>query len=220
MIVEEAYLEMYPDKVLGEYDFSLMYSRKFNDYNANVKRRGRQIEFNLSEKWRRINDDVKRGLLHHLFNKIFKTSVATQNMELYEIFLKKVHIAVPKVKSDDQLSLSFERVNEEYFNGTMEKPNLVWGKNSFRKLGSYEYGSDTIVVSSIFKDSRKELLDYIMYHEMLHKKHKFYSKNGRSFHHTGEFRRQERRFANHLEIENEISRFVRRYKKDKLFGIF
>ena len=45
----------------------------------------------------------------------------------------------------------------------MQTPNLVWGKNSFRKLGSYEYGSDTITISKIFLESDKSLLDYVMY---------------------------------------------------------
>ncbi len=221
MIVEKAYLEMYPDAKLGEYDFSLKYSGKFNDYNANVKRLGNRVEFNLSKKFKKINDDVKIGLIQALLNKIFKTKVHTQNIELYEIFLKKIHIAVPKVKTDPVLEESFNRVNENYFNGLIEQPNLQWGLDSVRKLGSYEYGSDTITVSKIFMNSEVELLDFIMYHEMLHKKHKFYTKNGRSYHHTKEFNRQEKEFDNQEEIEKKINRFTRQYRRKKRFlGFF
>ncbi|MCK5282039.1 MAG: hypothetical protein KAK00_01390 [Nanoarchaeota archaeon] len=217
MIVEKAYLELYPDAKLGEYDFSLNYSRKFNDYNANVKRKGNKIEFNLSRKWEKINDDVRIGLIQILLNKIFKTIVSTPNIELYEIFLKKVHIAIPKVKNDPILESSFDRVNEKYFCGLIEKTNLMWGMDSIRKLGSYEYGSDTITVSKIFLNSRRELLDYIMYHEMLHKKHKFYTKNGRSYHHTGEFNRQEKLFENQKQIERDISVLVRQNRRKRGF---
>lgn len=213
MIVEKAYLDMYPDAKLREYDFSLKYSGKFNDYNANVKRTGKRIEFNLSNKWKPINDDVKVGLIQGLFNKIFKTKINTQNIELYEIFLKKIHIAVPKVETDAVLEESFDRVNEKYFNGLIEKPNLKWGKESIRKLGSYEYGSDTITISRIFANADLKLLDYIMYHEMLHKLHKFYTKNGKSYHHHTEFHKQEKQFENQKQIEIQLNKLVRHCRK-------
>jgi hypothetical protein len=218
MIVEKAYLELYPDARLGKHNFSLNYSGKFNDYNANVRRRGNNIEFNFSKKWIEINDDVKIGLIQILMNKIFKTKVLTQNIELYEIFIKKVHIAVPKTKTDPKLEESFDRVNEKYFLGLIEKTNLKWGTDSKSKLGCYEYGSDTITLSSIFKDAPQEFVDYIMYHEMLHKKHKFYTKNGKSYHHTGQFSKDERKFDNQKEIEKRINWFVR--KKKAFLGFF
>jgi hypothetical protein len=115
MIVDRAYLEMYPEAKLGNYRFSLKYSGKFNRYNANVKKIGKHLEFNLSKEWENIDDDVKLGLLQSLMNKIFSTKINTQNIELYEIFLKKVHIAVPKIDSDPILEEAFNRVNDKYF---------------------------------------------------------------------------------------------------------
>ncbi|MBD3164338.1 hypothetical protein GF323_03995 [Candidatus Woesearchaeota archaeon] len=207
MLAEKAYLEMYPESRLGKYEFSLKYSGRFNAYNANVRRKGRKIEFCLSSKWKQINQDVKIGLLQGLFNKIFRTNINTANIELYEIFIKKIHIATPKVSSDPVLERSFDRINEQYFNGLIEKPNLKWGRESTTKLGSYEYGSDTITISSIFKPN-EEFLDYIMHHEMLHKKHKFHTKNGKSYHHTREFNCQEGKFRNRNEIEGKLNSFL------------
>lgn len=218
MIVEKAYLELYPDRELGEYNFSVKYSGKFNDYNANVRRKGNYIEVNLSDKWRYINDDVKVGLVQVLLNKIFKTRKHTSNIDLYEIFLKKIHIAVPKTKCNPMLLESFDRVNDKYFNGFIEKPNLVWGRDSIRKLGSYEYGSDTVMISNIFMNSDIELLDCVMYHELLHKKHKFYTKNGKSYHHTPEFNKQEKLFNNQKEVEKRIDAFIRQHRKKKRFS--
>lgn len=87
-------------------------------------------------------------------------------------------------------------------------PNLEWGNESFSKLGSYEYGGDLITISKVLEDAPLEILDYIMYHEMLHKKYKFNHKNGRSFHHTAEFKRKEKEYEV-KEIEEELSRFLR-----------
>ena len=62
------------------------------------------------------------------------------NMELYNLFLKNVHVAIPKTKSDPLLEESFNRANDAYFNGMMDIPNLEWGNDSTSKLGSYHYG--------------------------------------------------------------------------------
>src|SRR3989338_11086525 len=124
MLAEKAYLELYPDKRLGEFDFSLKYTSKFNKYNANVRRRGSRIIFSLSRDWQNIDDEIKLGVVQLLMNKLFKTKNHTSSIGLYEIFLKKIHKAVPKTKSDPVLAASFNRVNEKYCYGLIEQPNL------------------------------------------------------------------------------------------------
>jgi len=214
-LVEEAFKELYPDKTLS-YETELNYHDRFNPYNANIKMRGNFLQFNLSKRWKEVSKDIQIGLIQDLFVRLFKDKKTTMDMELYHIFLKKVHLAVPKTKSDPILEESFNRVNEKYFYETMEKPNLVWGSDSKRKLGSYEFGSDTIMISTIFKISRPELLDYIMYHELLHKKLKFTQKNGRSMHHTNEFKQLEMKFENYHQIQNDIKQHIRKTRKSLL----
>ena len=112
-------------------------------------------------------------------------------------------------------------MNERYFLGTVQIPNLAFGQRSFKKLGSYTYGSDTITMSTIFKDideKDQELLDYVMFHEMLHKVHKFRSKNGRSFHHTPIFKHAEQQFDNYQGMESRLSSFVRKKRVKNFFG--
>ena len=135
----------------------------------------------------------------------------------YRFYSQKVHIAIPKTKCDPMLLESFDKVNEKYFSGFIELSNLKWGRDSIRKLGSYEYGSDTITISKIFMNADKELLDCVMYHEMLHKKHKFHTKNGRSYHHTTEFSKQEKLFQNQKEIEKRINAFIRQHRRKRSF---
>ena len=127
--------------------------------------------------------------------------------------MKNVHIAIPKTKTDEILEASFERINDAYFSGMLDKPNLQWGNASTSKLGCYEYGSDTITISTIFKKNEsKELLDYVMYHEMLHKKFKFQSRNGRNLHHSSEFKKMEAKFESRELMEKEISRVARKHR--------
>ena len=210
-IAEEAFHELYPKKELN-YSISVKYSRKFKPYNANVRKYGSSFIFNLSRNWKKISKEIQIGLIQELAVKILHDKKKTMNMELYSLFMKNVHIAIPKIKTDSILEASFNRDNDKFFNGMLDKPNLQWGSSSTSKLGSYEYGSDTITISTIFKENPHELLDYVMYHEMLHKKFKFENKNGRTLHHSPEFKRIEAKFPNRDLIEKGISRLAGKHR--------
>jgi predicted metal-dependent hydrolase len=211
----QAYTLLFPERV-PSHDFSIKYSRKFSDYNANVRFTRERMEFHMSRKWKEVSHEIQIGLLQSLMLKVTREKRASMNIDLYNIFLKKVHMAAPKTLQEPSLLQSFHRVNNRYFDGAIDPPNLVYGTDSTRKLGSYQYGSDTISLSNILRD-RAELIDYVMYHELLHKKLKFSVKNGRSRHHTAEFRRQEQQFDNADELERELSRLIRGKKLFRWF---
>ena len=210
-IAELAYVELYPGKGI-DYKIAVRYSRQFKPYNANVRRYGNNLTFHLSRDWKKISSEIQIGLIQELLTKILKDKKKTMNMELYSLFMKNVHLAVPKTKTDPALEASFNRNNDNFFNGMMDIVNLQWGSSSTSKLGSYEYGSDTITISTIFKENPHELLDYVMYHEMLHKKFKFENKNGRTLHHSPEFKRMEAKFPNRDIMDKEISRLAGKHR--------
>lgn len=218
-LAEQSFKQLFPEKEIT-HELSIKYNNKFKPYNANVRYTNKRIQFNLSKKWRTISLEIRMGLLQSLMLKIFKEKKETVNIEFYNSFMRNIHIAIPKLKTDVFLEESFNRVNEKYFYGLIERPNLTWGNFTTSKLGSYEYGSDTITISRIFKNAELRLLDYVMYHEMLHKKHKFYSKNGRSYHHTSEFRKKEKEFENSKEIDKEINMLAGRKRIKKKAGFF
>lgn len=215
-LVEKAFKELFPGRVLDK-SCSIVYSGKFKSFNANVRHSSYRLDFNLSSDWKSVSDDIKIGLIQSLLVKVYKSSKSTSNIDLYNSFIRNLSRFVPKVHSDPILDDSFSRVNEKYFYSLLDKPNLKWGKFSTYKLGSYDYHSDTIIISSLFKMIRNEILDYIMYHELLHKKHKYYSKNGRSFHHTSKFRSDERKYENYSLVEKELSSICRRARLKKFF---
>ncbi len=220
-MIQEAFKGLYPEKEI-DFDYSIKYSRRFKGYNANVKiaRWKKKLDFHLSRQWKEVSRDIRMGLIQELMVKTFSKKsrkAKTLNMEFYNNFMKNVHLAVPKTKKHPVLNESFERINEQFFNGMIEIPNLEFGSASVSKLGSYEYGTDTISISKILS-GRQELLDYVMYHEMLHKKYKFNSKNGRSYHHTREFRRKEKSYPNSAEIEKKLGRLTVRKRITGLFG--
>ncbi len=201
-MAEDAFYGLWDDKPL-EYDFSITYSGRFKGYNANIRQCGRKVIFSLSKNWRPISRDIKMGLLQELLAKLLGGKKITSNIDLYHIFMKKVHIAVPKTDIDPELEKSFDRVNSMFFSGMMEKPNLKWNQST-TKLGSYDYGSDAITITTMLEGEDTEMMDYVMYHEMLHKKHKFSSKGGKLRYHTKEFRTSERGFPNSEMIERNL----------------
>jgi len=205
-IITESFERLFPGKIL-EKEPRISYSGRFKDFNANVRITSSSLTFNLSKTWKPVDREIKIGLIQALLLKIYKKKAKTQNIDLYNLFIKNLHISVPKTESHPVLEASFNRVNNNYFFGLVETPNLRWGQPTFRKLGSYDFHTDTITMSSIFTDET-ELLDYVMYHEILHKKLKFTNSGSRSYHHTAEFRRKEKEFPGSERIENQINALV------------
>lgn len=212
-IIEKAFYGLYPDKELKQ-DARIKYSGRFGKFNANVKYTSNKLEFGLSKDWRPIDAEIKIGLLQHLINKVFGTNIKTIYQDYYHYFTKNLHHAIPKVNGPLILEESFARVNDKYFLGLTEKPNLKWGRHSTSKLGSYDYHADTITISRIFNDADPILLDYVIFHELLHKIHKFkVTKTGRTMHHSHKFRDTEKEFEDAVLLEHQISLFVRNWKK-------
>ncbi len=216
-LAEQAFKGLFPERNLDGRELKIKYTGRFKPYNANVRYSRNSFCFNLSRKWRGVSREIQMGLIQGLMLKVFKENKRTTNIDLYNSFMKNLHISIQKVINDPILEESFNKVNEKYFFGLIEKPNLTW-HNSIRRLGSYEYGSDTISISKILTTD-EDLLDYVMYHEMLHKKHKFYDRNGRTFHHTRDFKKMEKDFENSVEMEERIKGLMR-HKIRRRFGWF
>jgi hypothetical protein len=211
-LIQESFHRLFPNKDFP-YHTEMSYNRRLSDFNANVYFNKDKIKVNLNLQWKDIDNEIKIGLIQHLLLKIFKKKKNTQNIDLYNNFVKNIPILTPKTKSDPILDPSFHRLNEQFFHNNMGQPNVQWGKDSFRKLASYNFHNDTITVSRIFKDTKTEILDFLMYHEMLHKHHKFKHNNGRSSFHTTAFRRDEALFPNHKQLEKEIENIIRKKRK-------
>ena len=201
-----------------DYILKLNYSSRFKPYNGNVRYYKNTYEFNLSSLWKNVSNDIRVGIIQHLMLKAFdfpsKTKL-TLNIEMYNKFIKELNKYSSASVEDSILLDSFNRVNDRYFNGLMETTSIKWGVDSIRTLGHYSYASDLITISSIFRDpSATEFLDFIMYHELLHKKHKFVSSaTGRNLHHSSKFRIDEKKYSDYVNMEKRLRKFVSKKRK-------
>ena len=219
-LVEEAFNDLFPEKEESR-KFLITYSGKFRKLNANVKYTREYIHFYLSKEWLEFSEDLRKGLVQSLLIKVFRKYDynKTFELDLYEKFVSNLGKYAKVEHSDPSLEESFRRINKIYFNNEMEKPNLLWGQDAMTKLGHYEYATNTVVISSIFK-KEQELIDYIMHHELLHKKHgNKTTKTGRSIHHSSIFRKDEAKYHD-KDAEKKTRAFVRRQRVKKAFRFF
>ena len=221
-LIQQAFQELFPTKELN-YKTILKYNKKLGDFNGNIRLHYNILQVNMNYKWQEIDQEIQKGLIQTLLVKMFakrfryKTKTTTFNIELYNNFVKKIPSMTPITKAHPILEESFHRVNQTHFYSLMDQPNLVWGTASRRKLACYNFHNDTITVSTLFQEVRSEILDYLIYHELLHKKQKFKYKSGRNYFHTKQFRQAESLFPNQLQIEKEINKIIRKRPKKQSF---
>ncbi len=111
------------------------------------------------------------------------------------------------------LDLSFRRVNKQYFQDNLSRPHLIWSSRlTFRKFGYYQWDIDTVMISQTLDNKRvpEFLVDYVMYHELLHKKLGSRKVNDRRFSHTKKFRNEEQKFIKFEEAKKYLNRISRK----------
>jgi hypothetical protein len=102
------------------------------------------------------------------------------------------------------LDKMFQRLNRRHFDQELEKPVLTWSQRRTRRiLGHHDAAHDTIVISKTLDDSDvpEWLVEYVLYHEMLHIKHPARLIRGRRYYHTNAFRAEEQRFPYYEEAQ-------------------
>lgn len=107
----------------------------------------------------------------------------------------------------------YRRVNDEYFGGQMGRPRLAWSQSvTLREFGHYRSSGDVLVLSMTLDspDVPAFVVDYVMYHELLHKRLGARRIRGRRMVHTRAFRELERRFRRYAEAEAFLTRYARR----------
>jgi len=109
------------------------------------------------------------------------------------------------------LDTTFRRVNEQCFASALTRPRLTWSRTfTGRVFGHYDPLRDTVMISCTLDhpDVPAFVLDFVMYHELLHKQLGVDWRNGRAAAHTAEFRAAERRFGRYPEAAAVLRRIA------------
>jgi len=114
------------------------------------------------------------------------------------------------------------RINREYFADKVKPTRIGWSKTkTYRTLGQHDSTHGMIIVSKSLDDPSvpSHIVDYIVFHEMLHIVHPTKIVNGRRMNHTSAFRRDEKKFRHYraaeLWIEENATRIKRKVRKEQ-----
>ncbi|MBI4399587.1 M48 family metallopeptidase [Candidatus Micrarchaeota archaeon] len=169
-MLKEAFLEIFPEKPVPTFN-QIVYSSRIRFYNAYASLRNSEITIKLSKNYENVNRSVVIGVLQSLLSRIYRKKIVTQRMREAGIFLEQQRKEYrPRIKNEtpQELKESFQRINLEYFDNLLQMPLLNWGRDSYRRLGQYVGTFNLIRISRRLEKSPPYVLDYIMYHEMLH----------------------------------------------------
>ncbi len=173
-----------------------------------------------------------KGLAYILVGKLLRRKIPDGANEVYNAYIKSDFIR--ERASDNKkeygrkvvttskgsvydLDEIFAALNARYFGNMIPKPSLTWSaKKTYRILGHHDSTHDHITISTSLDspDTPRYVVEYVVFHEMLHIAHPTKHVNGRRYNHTAAFKRDERRFAYYEEAERWIERNVRRLKKE------
>lgn len=179
----------------------------------------RQIDLTLHEPMITAPAEIKKGLLLAAMDgdktslkkvKKYCASVPYHRMENLIRGNTNAPGASP-IGKNVNLNIVFERVNREYFYGKLEKPHLTWSqKKSYRRLGTYAAQTDTVTISRTFDNGNYPdyAVDFIMYHELLHKKMGVKRANSGKHNHTKAFKEIENNFRLYAQANEFINQLA------------
>ncbi len=208
-IFQEAFHTLRPRTPVPEFDVAF---RPYADINHFIRIREGKVLVGLSDLLEGAPQPVLEAIAVILIAKLYRKLIPARYRTRYRLFLnshavrRKVHwirrtrgrkhLGVPQGRHFN-LEKIFEKLNREHFLGLLGRPQLSWSRATSRTaLGHYDSAHNAIIISKIFDrpGTPPFLVEYILYHEMLHLKHPVVSRRGQRCVHSALFRAEERRF--------------------------
>lgn len=192
-----------------------------------IRLRHNRLKVRLSHLFKSAPDAVIDSVAHILFSKLYQHRTPAEALNHYHRFVEKnqsnfrslLRGGGPKGPTTHQpqghhldLERVFDHVNRRYFHPALEKPLLAWSRQrGHSKLGEYQSLQHRIIINRRFDDDQipPYVLDYLMFHEMLHMKYGAEIRNGRRVVHTGAFRKAEQQFRDYSKAREWIRRMTR-----------
>jgi hypothetical protein len=195
----------------------------YTDGKSTVREREGALVFRLSDRLQGAPDEVLEGVVGVLLCKIHRLPAARADaaqVRAYKLYMEESRGAmrpeargrkhIDPVGHHRSLLESFLRVSMDMGLVLPQVPKLSWSQRmSRRRLGHWDPDHGAIVISQVLDDPRvpEFVLDYVVYHELLHIVHPVRMGLGSKRRiHTAEFLRDERRFPRHTEGDEWLRR--------------
>ena len=184
----------------------------FANINNTIRLREGKLHVRLSDLLAGAPEPVLQAISHILLAKMYRKPIEREHNTRYRRHISsqaisrqahlvqqlrgRKHIASPQGHTYD-LEAIFEQMNFRFFHGLMARPRMTWSRDHARhRLGHYDPAHNAIVVSRVFDHPRVPqcVVEYIVYHEMLHLKHPVKLRGSRRCVHSAEFQKEEKLF--------------------------
>ncbi len=226
---KEAFLWFDPKRELPPIHLSFY---PYISINHTIRVRDGEVFVRIGEICREMPLASHKGLAFILVGKLLRKRIPPGAREIYSAYVKTAEVR--ERASDNKRSRGrkvvttskgtvydldeiFAALNENYFGNAIPKPALTWSaKKTYRILGHHDATHDHVAISRSLDSLTvpKYVVEYVVFHEMLHIAHPTKHINGRRYNHTPAFKRDEQKFAYYDEAETWIEKNVRRLKKE------
>lgn len=173
---------------------------------------GGVLELRLSQTIASAPATVREALAWILISRLFRAAPPGHWVRHYRQYMnrkevRRLHQAVRATRSRKYISGPqgrvynlaeiFASLRDRYFGPLMPAPQLGWSRRPSRTLlGHYDHAHNAIILSSWLDrpEVPRYVVEYVMYHEMLHMKHPVEHRRHRRSVHPPAFREDEKRF--------------------------
>ncbi len=192
------------------------------------RRRQNAVSFRISDYMDPAPEEVTEALAWYLLCRAFGKPCPEGMAETYLVYARSRDMWGPKktvyvgrarclafrpVGSARDLGSVFDYVNTCYFSSSIRRPDLAWAKESPSvRLGFYFEPLDILAANRVLDSEKvpRYVLEFVVYHELLHGVLGAKGTPTHRVHHTREFRDLERRFSMYEDAEAWLSKLARR----------
>ena len=184
----------------------------FANVNNTIRLRENVMKLRVSDLLEGAPESVLRAIFHILLAKIYRKPISPEHATRYRRYVSSHDMAnkshlVRQIRGRKKilsaqghaydLEAIFDDLNAKWFHGLLARPVMTWsGVKARNSLGHYDPAHNAIVVSKVFDHPGipQYVVEYIVYHEMLHLKHPVKLRGSRRCVHPKEFQEEEKRF--------------------------
>ena len=197
---------------------------KFANADSFIRLEEGRLHVRISDLLEGAPAPVTEALAYILLGKLYRKEVPRIYAHRYRLYLnrrdfrRQAHLVRQvrgrKFVSGPQGELHnleeiFERLNRQFFDGLLGRPQLGWSRGLSRSmLGHFDPSHNAIIISRIFDrpDAPLLALEYVMFHEMLHLRYPVDHTGSRRRVHTREFREAEKKFPRWKEAKDLLKK--------------
>ncbi len=226
--IEEIYGRVFKDlrPTLATPGIQVRYYR-FTNLTSNIRLIQGQLLVKISDLLDDAPAHVQESLAYILLSKLFRQRPPKPMMDSYRLYLSRQDVRgrlnevrqkrgkkllAPPGGNHFDLDSMFEAINSRYFGSTMVKPKLGWSMQESRTiLGHYDASHHAIAISRRLDRAEipAHVVEYVLYHEMLHIKHPIEHKGSSRKIHTRAFQQEEKLFVKYLEAKAYLKKGLR-----------